>query len=768
MRKPLCMFGLVSEGRAGRRLLACAALLLGLAGCQTGGGAADDSSSSTSTLPEAPARSTSLADAYYVTEFDADAVRAVRNATRFVAQTLTIDYTFTGNPLLSGVTMLQNAFEASRIEYAHSVGLSGAGQTVAINDTSIDLSHPEFAGKTVSTSGTTTAADFHGTAVASILAGSATSGDMMGVAPGAYLHIGQVDFSVGVTFDTLSRYFDDARAIGAIANSNSWNFIGATFANTDYSSFNSGGRATLLTALRNYAQGGVIIFGVQNDFGATSVNQMNGLPLAYPDLQQSWIAGMSAVPIMENGVILSARRQSAPCNEAGPYCLAANGTVLVADTSSGAGSYTIVSGTSFVAPQIAGAVALLAEAFPNLTPQQLRDRLLVTADNSWFAAEGTVEFEGGLTHGYNSEFGHGFMDLQAALLPIGQVAVPLEGGTVQPVSVPIVLAGGASGDALVQGLAAQGIFVTDALGAAFSTRAANLTAQLPRIEDNADQLYTAMDLDQFAAISARHAALSGGASSLVPGAASLMPAQATAATFAGLDSMDIPFAAAGSGAEQDATAGTWLLRTYAPRADDDTESVGLGLVHRRDIGRLGLEFGVEMARSEGSMLGIYVPGALEQMHTDTLSVQAGLGWRLSADVGLHARAEWGFADGPGAGVIDSFNAVEFTSYEIGIDTRGLLASNDVLSLSARAPLAISSGNANLRLATGLSPGGGVTFSSVPVGLTPEDRQIDLALDYLSPLGRATSFGLGLRRSWNYGHIAGETGLNAVAVLQHRF
>jgi subtilisin family serine protease len=751
------------------RIGAAAAALILLAACQPGSesAATDPDTQPAPTVPEAPPRTSPLASAFYVTEFSPADVRAAREAARFAIQTLSVDYSFTGNPLLTGVTILQNAFEAARVEYAHSVGLTGAGQIVAINDSTVDFGHVEFAGKRLSVSGDPTTDVLHGTAVASVLLGTAEAGEMMGVAPGAELHVGQLDFTTGVTFRAIAERFDAARNIGAIASSNSWNLVGRTYAASDYTRYLTGDRAVLLTALRNFAQSGVIVFGVQNDFAATSVNELNGLPIAFPDLQPSWIAGMSAVPYMQDGRILSAQRQSAPCNEAAPFCLAANGTVWAANAARGQTGYSVFSGTSFVAPQIAGAIAILAEAFPHLTAQQLRDRLLVTADNSWFTPEAWVEFEEGLVHGYNSEFGHGFIDLRAALLPIGQVAVPLEGAAAQPITVPIVVSGGASGDAITRALAAQGIMVTDTLGGAFTAPAASLTAQLPRIEDTADQLYRAMELDQQAALVARHAALSGAASALVPGAAELMPAHSGAADFAQLDPVDIPFAVAGDG-PNGATRSGWVMRAYAPRSDDDSASTGLALLHRRDTGSVGLEFGLEMTRAEGSMLGIYVPGAVEQMHTDTLSVGAGLGWRVTPNLGLRARAEWGIADGPGAGVIDGFDAVRFTTYEIGLDTRGLLARDDALSLSLRAPLAIASGTADLRLATGIAPGGAVSFGTVPVGLAPEDRQIDLAVDYLAPLGAATSLGFGLRHSWNHGHIAGETALNAVAVLQHRF
>ena len=75
-------------------------------------------------------------------------------------------------------------------------------------------------------------------------------------------------------------------------------------------------------------------------------------------------------------------------------------------------------GTSFVAPQISGAVALLGNHFPNHTPEKLVDRLLASADNTWLTADGTVTFGNGVQHGYSEDYGHGLMDIYAALQPI--------------------------------------------------------------------------------------------------------------------------------------------------------------------------------------------------------------------------------------------------------------------------------------------------------------------------------------------------------------
>ena len=77
---------------------------------------------------------------------------------------------------------------------------------------------------------------------------------------------------------------------------------------------------------------------------------------------------------------------------------------------------------------ISGAIALLSEAFPNHTPEELVDRLLASADNIWpndqFVVAGSVTFGNGVQHSYSTEHGHGIMDIYAALQPITASSTP--------------------------------------------------------------------------------------------------------------------------------------------------------------------------------------------------------------------------------------------------------------------------------------------------------------------------------------------------------
>lgn len=89
-------------------------------------------------------------------------------------------------------------------------------------------------------------------------------------------------------------------------------------------------------------------------------------------------------------------------------------------------SCTIVSGTSFSAPQVAGAIALLLQTFPNLTPEQAVSILLKSAQNV----------------GPSATYGRGLLDLAAAFQPMGQMSVPASAGPMIVVNNPDVPGGG--------------------------------------------------------------------------------------------------------------------------------------------------------------------------------------------------------------------------------------------------------------------------------------------------------------------------------------
>lgn len=93
-----------------------------------------------------------------------------------------------------------------------------------------------------------------------------------------------------------------------------------------------------------------------------------------------------------------------------------------------------IQGTSYASPQISGAVALLMQAFPAMTPQQIVQLVLNSADDQ--AAPGV-----------DAVTGHGRLNLVKAFQPAGPVAVPLGFATNVSAGAEIGVTGAAFGDA---------------------------------------------------------------------------------------------------------------------------------------------------------------------------------------------------------------------------------------------------------------------------------------------------------------------------------
>jgi len=117
----------------------------------------------------------------------------------------------------------------------------------------------------------------------------------------------------------------------------------------------------------------------------------------------------------------------------GICCVYDEGEVFV-ETVNGTDFVTLFSGTSFAAPQVSGAVALLKQAFPNLTGQEIVEILLDSAQDAG---------ESGLDEVY----GAGILDIAAAFAPSGTTQIA---GTRSRIALgdTVAVASAAMGDAL--------------------------------------------------------------------------------------------------------------------------------------------------------------------------------------------------------------------------------------------------------------------------------------------------------------------------------
>ena len=121
-------------------------------------------------------------------------------------------------------------------------------------------------------------------------------------------------------------------------------------------------------------------------------------PARFPELQGHWL---HVVALDRYGTIAAF---SNGCGAAQAWCIAAPGTHIVAPNMGDPNGKQVGSGTSFAAPMVSGAAAILKSAFPNLSARQVVTLLLMSANK-----------EG---HFSNSDvYGRGMLDLEAATRP---------------------------------------------------------------------------------------------------------------------------------------------------------------------------------------------------------------------------------------------------------------------------------------------------------------------------------------------------------------
>lgn len=266
-----------------------------------------------------------------------------------------------------------NAATQSNVLSVWAAGLSGAGVLAGIVDTGIDTASAEFAGRIHPSSRDITGAgrpltdeDGHGTFVAGVLGAARNNASIVGIAPDASLAVMRGDRSGSCSTDKGCSFTDASVAAGVNAATDA----GARVINISLGG--SSGSLVLRQAFaRAGAQGSILVIGAGND----GKDQIDPLP-------QSALQNGNRDTILVVGAATAARDIASFSNRAGTaasnFLLAPGQSIRAFDHT---GAEFLVSGTSIAAPVVSGAVALMAQAFPNLTPAQIVDLLLRTADD---------------------------------------------------------------------------------------------------------------------------------------------------------------------------------------------------------------------------------------------------------------------------------------------------------------------------------------------------------------------------------------------------
>ncbi len=298
---------------------------------------------------------------------------------------------------------------------AWAAGRNGSGVTIAVIDTGIDTDSPEFAGRisplstdiygTRGVEGT----DDHGTTVALVAAAARNNTGIVGIAWQSTILAIRADEPGSCAADSPQN-----------ANSQCSFFNSAIADSIDYAVANGakvinislGGPASLTADLRTSVRAAVdagllVVVAAGNDgltglqpFAAEFASAGDGGVIVVGSVNGSYqLSGFSNRAGTSQNQYLAARGE-ANC------CVYQNGEIFVDDE----GFIFLFSGTSFATPQVAGAAALLAQAFPHLTGRQIAEILL---ESAWDAGAA----------GTDAVYGRGILDIAAAFQPIGTTGI---------------------------------------------------------------------------------------------------------------------------------------------------------------------------------------------------------------------------------------------------------------------------------------------------------------------------------------------------------
>ncbi len=288
-------------------------------------------------------------------------------------------------------------------------GFKGAGTKVAVLDTGADAEHPDLLGRiaaskdfTGSAGGALSDVHGHGTHTASTVGGSgaASGGAKKGVAPETQLLIGKVLGDNGGGSDSMIiGGMEWAVAQGADVISMSLGSNGAPAACNDPMSSAAQALATTSSSLFVIAAG-----------NRGSANNTVSAPGCAPG-----VLTIGAVDRQDVPAWFSSRGPTAVDHNLKPE-MSAPGVGISAARSGGRGddAYMAMSGTSMATPHVAGAAAIVKQAHPTWTGQQLKAALVSSAKSD---VPGDVRAQGA-----------GRLDVLAAVKE-AVTTMPVQGGT---------------------------------------------------------------------------------------------------------------------------------------------------------------------------------------------------------------------------------------------------------------------------------------------------------------------------------------------------
>lgn len=687
----------------------------------------------------------------------------------------------------------------------YAMGAYGSGVVVAVVDSGIEPTHPELDSKISAAStdivlpGTPMADDIgHGTMVAGVIAAERNNFWTHGVAFGSTILAVRTD---GRNLDgtTTDEYLilDVASGIAYAAGKAHVINLSLGVAGTQLGDplGTPVEQDTFVNALVHAMSSGAIVVAATGNEGATEA----ALPAAYAGDATVNASGQMLAVGSVNHDATDIATFSNHCGQAMNYCLVAPGDGLWTTVTGGDLGY--VYGTSFSAPHVSGAAALLIQLWPTLTPAQVVNIMLTSATDM-----GDV--------GVDSVFGHGLLNLPAAIAPAGSLEIPLaplaDGGGPTVENTMLTL-DSSFGDALTDARLLSQAFALDDYDRNYAVdlsdlisradigfglnalvardRLESIDAELPngmkvamgvsdtgRAESAAE--WSGMAIEDGGIISSPELH---GMSLEIDGVwetsfrlgYDVTPEQQTVSLAssepAGLFWMpgnllgpQYGLAGAGTGltlsrriGESSIVSAGWLDQRSDPDITEaDAELGDVTLAHRFGNGAIGYA-GISMIDERNGFLGGAALGGFAVAGTESLFYSVGGRYPLDRGFELVGSYTTGEAEisADRTGLLSEWNGIRADAFGIGLVKNGVLGPADRIGLLAGQPLRVNAGEARLTVPVEYLPDKTVVSDSERVSMAPSGRQYDLQLAYASALGENASFSTYVMMQLEPGHVA---------------
>ncbi len=561
-----------------------------------------------------------------------------------------------------------------------------------------------------------------------------------------------------------------------------------------------------ISYLDTFQSNGVIVFTTSNKDGETDSSVMCGLPTFYSNLSEAFLC-VGYVDIAGTSISSSTVSSNLgnDCGLSAAWCLVADAKSIrgAAHFTDNSYYYTETSGSSFAAPMVSGMVILLNQAFPNHTPEQITDRLLASANNSFFTQSAAVTFANGIQHGYNSEYGHGIPDMLAALSPItsssyNDLAFFVGGYTSQQSSSSNsngdmshslgsteFIASSSFGDSYINGLENNFTYAYDALYGGFridlnrliSHRVSNNNLLL-NIANDLQRLSLPINIDKEKNFNYSFSNVFGKVGNKEVGQLgfSLESTSAPIRHFNQINngssfylaSFENPFTdnskiGFGINAQYqfDDTAVLIGYHNNEIRLSnnlndiDQVETFAISFTQQNDyFDNITILTGLMI--EEDTLLDSKGSGALGFHGTNPHSLFAGVNFEkvISNDLSVKFVSTIGHStlDTPVHSLIGEVSPITSSSFNLILNKYGVMHDDDRLSVSIGQPNRVETGTMTFRIPELADSEGNLTYANREIDLNPSGRQIDIGIDYVTKLDNDLIFGFKNTLSKDYNHI----------------